>query len=221
MSEKYIELITTEHGDKPKFVEMVQTITTAIEEIGQKIEHFPQDYDLDTAIGNQLDVIGIWVGISRYLKTPIEGTFFSFDIQGVGFDEGVWYGPFDISSELTRLPDEFYRLVIKVRILNNHWNGTKAQMYEFIQTLFAPYGYFFFIDDNADLSINLGLVGMGPPTALLIALLTGGGFDIKPAGIRIRNYMYQSINAPIFAFDMNTAYFAGFDAGGWATLTQP
>ena len=78
----------------------------------------------------------------------------------------------------------------------------------------------FFIEDKADLTMNLGLIGSGPPTPIAKGLLTSGKFNIKPAGVHIAAYLTQTIAGPLFAFDMNTSNFAGFDNGGWAAVTQ-
>ncbi|MGC7970039.1 DUF2612 domain-containing protein, partial [Salmonella enterica] len=71
----------------------------------------PFDFDLDQAIGVQLDAVGEWVGISRNITVPLAGVYFSFDIAGLGFDQGVWKGPFDPDTGLTTLDDDTYRLL--------------------------------------------------------------------------------------------------------------
>lgn len=214
----FTDNITSEHADKPNFVAMVGQTCQPSADLIELYNQIPLLYDVDVAVGTQLDVDGQWVGVSRYLNTPLTGVYFSFDILGVGFDEGVWLGPFDPITGLTRLPDDIYRILIKVKILNNHWNGSKNDAYTIFNTIFAQLGYSFFIEDYSDLSFNQGLIGPSYPVALVIALLTSGKLNVKPAGIRIRNYIYQSVPGPIFAFDINNSSFAGFDTGGWAII---
>jgi hypothetical protein len=180
----------------------------------------PAEYDLDNAVGSQLDVIGQWVGISRILDSPIKNVYFSFDIPNLGFDNGLWMGPYDPSTGLVNLPDDYYRLVIKAKILNNHWDGTKGQAYNIIQTIFEPYGFLFYIKDNADLTIDFGLLTLNSENSLIVGLLRQGKFNIKPAGIRVGYYESLSEPGRMFSFDLSNDYFGGFDESNWAVLTN-
>lgn len=218
---KYTNLITSEHADKPKFVAMVAALCQPMVDIQNLCEQVPALYDIETAIGVQLDFIGQWVGISRALPEQLTGVYFSFDTPGLGFDQGVWEGPFNPSTYLVFLPDDHYRLLLNARILNNQWDGSTDHAYTIAQTVFNPLGYELIIQDNADLTMSLGIVGVTTaPTALIQAMLTQGVLDIKPATVGIRTYFYPSIPGPIFAFDITNGYFGGFDQSGWATLTS-
>jgi hypothetical protein len=90
------------------------------------LSSFIPKFDLDQAAGDQLDIIGLWVGVGRRVKTPPIGVYFSLDIVSVGFDQGVWQGPFDPSMGITLLDDDTYRLLIRAKIGANHWDGTLA-----------------------------------------------------------------------------------------------
>ncbi len=215
---KYTNLITSQHADKPNFVSVVSAACQPLADLSDIYSRIPQLYDVDVAVGQQLDVVGQWVGVSRNLSAPLTGVYFAFDTAGVGFDQGVWLGPYDPVSGLVSLPDDFYRVVIKAKILNNHWNGSKADAYTLANAIFSVLGFSTFIEDHSDLTINIGLVGAGSPSAIVQALLTSGKFDVKPATIHIANYIYQSAPGPIFAFDLNSSLFAGFDTGSWATV---
>lgn len=213
---QYTDLITSEHADKPNYVAMVGMSCQGQADLSQLYAGVPALYDVDVAVGEQLDVIGQWIGDTRQLTEAITGVYFSFDTVGVGFDEGVWLGPYDNPLGLVNLPDDFYRVVLAAKILNNHWNGSKADAYALMTSVFAPLGYAFLIQDPADLTMQLGIVGPTPPSPLLLALLTQGKFDIRPAGVLTSAYFYQSQAGPIFAFDFDTLALAGFDTGGWA-----
>ena len=216
----YTDLITSEHSDKPNYMQMVAKTLQPHADLLALYQQTPTLYDIDSAVGAQLDTLGQWIGVTRTLTTPLTGVYFAFDTAGVGFDQGVWQGAYDPSSGLVSLPDDFYRVLLKVRIINNHWNGSKSQAYSIGSTVFSQLGYTFFMEDKADLTMNLGLIGSGPPTPIAKGLLTSGKFNIKPAGVHIAAYLTQTVAGPLFAFDMNTSNFAGFDNGGWAAVTQ-
>lgn len=214
----YLNLITSQYQGKPNYF---QVITLSCQPFVDNLTSYgkiPGLYDLTTATGICLDVIGQWVGVSRQLSEPITGVYFSFDDSTVGFDAGVWKGPFDPLTGITNLPDEFYRLVINAKILNNNWDGTIESAYNITEVLFNSLGYDIFIEDKADLSMNLGLVTLINIIPLTMALFTSGKFNIKPIGVRINSYITQYTPGKIFAFDIQTDYLGGFDEAQWAKI---
>ena len=215
----YVGLITSEHASKPKFTALVSGLVQPVADMTAVAQSLETIFDLDTAVGQQLDYIGQWVGITRDLKTPITGVFFSLDIAP-GLDQGIVWTPYTPSSGLQQLPDSQYRLALRARILNNQWNGSLSQAYQIYDVLFANSNYVPFIQDNSDGSIYIGLAGQ-TPDALTLAMLTQGLLDVRPAGIRIVSYVTSSGNAPIFALDVENQYFAGVDVGAIAVFNQP
>lgn len=75
----YTGLITSEHADKPKFAAMVAGALQPVVDLQNLMATFPAAYDVDDAIGAQLDVVGEWVGRTRDLTVPIDNPFFSLD----------------------------------------------------------------------------------------------------------------------------------------------
>ena len=215
----YTDLITSEHADKPLFTSMVETSVKPFLEVINLELQYSMLYDVDFAVGEQLDVVGQWVGVTRDLNTPLQ-VYFSFNIEGLGFNQGLWKGKFDPSTGITNLDDFYYRLLIKSRILNNVWDDSIERAYELANIVFSQYNLVLFIEDYADLTISIGLAGTGIIDSVIFALLTQGYFRIKPAGVRIRNYFTGSAPGPMFAFDLNDGVnFAGFDTGIWAKVT--
>lgn len=180
----YTGLVPVANSSQPNFMAMVAATVQPFADITAFENTINSDYDIDTAIGVQLDTLGQLIGIAR------PGGF----------------------------SDDFYRVILKVRILNNHWQCNKPSAYDLANTLFSSLGFAFFIEDHADLSITLGVIGEGIPSEEIITLLTGGYLDVKPVTIRIAGYAYPSGPGPIFAFDIENTNFAGFDAGFWATI---
>lgn len=211
----YTGKITSEHADKPKFSAMVAAVTQCFVDAQNGMGAMPDAFDLDSAVGVQLDAIGLWVGVSRNVTTPLAGVYFSFDTAGLGFDQGVWRGPFDPDTGVTSLDDETYRLVIRARIGANHWDGTLEGSKAILDQVFGGDTHVY-IQDNQDMSITVGIAGK-VPSALFLALLSGGYIPIKPQAVRVNYYLVTSTEgAPLFGFDMNNQYVAGFDAGAWA-----
>jgi len=133
---EYTGLITSEHNDKPKFMALVSALSQPAVDIRNGYATFSDAFDLDDAVGVQLDAVGLWAGIGRSVPTPLAGVYFSFDVDGLGFDQGVWQGPFDPDTGVTNLDDDTYRLLIKTKIGANHWDGTLASAVAILSIVF-------------------------------------------------------------------------------------
>lgn len=173
-AEDYVGLITSQHADKPKFVAMVAAVAKAFADTSNLIDGLPQAFDLDVAVGAQLDDVGLWVGLSRKIGVPIEGVYFSFDTEGLGYDQGSWKGPFDPDVGLTSLDDDTYRLLLRARIAANHWDGTFERAVELLELIFVPNPtdpIFQYLELESG-----GLLDLldGPPVALVSTLQSGG-----------------------------------------------
>jgi len=210
----YTGLITSEHNQRPKFMATVTALAQPMVDLMNLLGGMPDRFDLDQAVGVQLDDVGRWVGISRRVATPLTGVYFSFDAPGVGFDQGSWKGPFDPDTGLTLLDDETYRLVLRAKIGANHWDGTLESSAAILNSIFNGDTYVF-IQDNQDMSMTIGVAGK-VPSAVFLALLAGGYIPLKPEGVRVNYTIVTSVDgAPIFGFDVQNNLIAGFDTGAW------
>lgn len=210
----YTSLITSEHRDKPRFAATVAAVVQPLVDQMNLLASMPGKFDLDVAVGDQLDTVGLWVGVSRRIRTPLTGIYFSFDIDGLGFDQAIWKVPFDPDTGLTVLDDDTYRLVIRAKIGANHWDGTLASSAAILNSIFGADTHVF-IEDHQDMSMTIGISGK-VPSALFLALLAGGYIPLKPEGVRVNYTIVTTVDgAPLFGFDMSGPYVAGFDAGAW------
>ncbi|KWD81812.1 DUF2612 domain-containing protein [Burkholderia ubonensis] len=210
----YTALITSEHRDKPRYMATIAAVVQPLVDQMNLLASMPGKFDLDAAVGDQLDAVGMWVGVSRRIRTPLTGIYFSFDIAGIGFDKGIWKGPFDPDTGLTVLDDDTYRLVIRAKIGANHWDGTLASSAAVLNSIFGADTHVF-IEDHQDMSMTIGISGK-VPSAVFLALLAGGYIPLKPEGVRVNYTIVTTVDgAPMFGFDMNNQFVAGFDTGAW------
>jgi len=210
----YTKLITSEHNQRPKFMAVVKALAQPMVYLQNLLASMPGKFDLDSAIDAQLDDVGRWVGISRNVPIPLTDVYFSFDTEGLGFDQGSWKGPFDPDTGLTRLDNDTYRLVIRAKIGANHWDGTLESSRAILDSIFGG-GTFVFIQDNQDMSMTIGIAGV-IPSAVFLALLANGIIPLKPEGVRVNYTIVTTIDgSPIFGFDVENDLVAGFDVGAW------
>lgn len=222
--EEYVALVTSEHR-RPRFLALVEACVRPFAEAQAALAMLPAAFGVDTAIGAQLDAVGLWEGVTRYLQTPLEGVYFSWDVADVGWEEGVWKGRYDPSSGLSALDDESFRLLIRARIVANHWDGSVPLAYAAWRMAFAGTGSILVIQDNQDMSMSVGIAGIRPD-AVFRALLVGNYIPIKPEGVRINWYAVTPDGGKLFAWDCEADGLAGWadaagDGGRWPEYLVP
>lgn len=179
----YTTLIPSQNRNKPRFTATVDLLCNGVGAIAAAAQSMQTLFDIDTAAGEQLDFIGLWVGVSRRLDVPMT-VFFSYDTDNLGWNEGEWRGPNQSSTQVTLLSDDDYRLLLKVMVRANHWDGTLVE-YQNIMAAAFPSNSFWAVD-NQDMTISVYV--SGPPlSASQKAMLDAGGplTTIKPAGVRL------------------------------------
>jgi len=242
--EDYLALIPAFNAQQPKLRDTIRAYIEPFVVTQAFLESFIEKFDLDTAIGVQLDAVGEWVGRSRYVTIPLPNVYFSFDIPGLGWDEGVWKGPYDPTEGLTRLDDDLYRLLLRAKIAANHWDGTvpgarvalRKMFTELLQLgaqpiisedgspllaedgspILADPALFqgFYVEDTMRMSVIFALAGH-LPSAIFLSLWAGGYIPLKPAGVEAI-YLFTSVNdTPVFGFDVANGYISGWDEGSW------
>ncbi|MGM8450323.1 DUF2612 domain-containing protein [Enterobacter bugandensis] len=223
---KYTDLITNYHATKPRFFDHVDLSTRPLIDISGATRGLVSAFNIDKAVGVQLDTLGIWIGRSRIVSQPISGVYFSLDTDGLGFDQGVWQGPYDPDLGYTTLSDDTYRIVLKAKIAINNWDGRNDSLPPILDAATAGSGLKMQIIDNQDMTIS---VWVFPETDIsdvsleLIAAIKQGYLTIKAAGVWAGDIETPSVETPsegnrFFGFDMDNEYIAGFDDGAWGKL---
>jgi hypothetical protein len=213
--EDYSSLITSEHSDQPKYMAMLTLLTGASQEQQALMQSYIALYDLDLAVGSQLDVVGQWVGLSRRLAVPIPGVYFTFDDPTVGFDAGVWKGPFDPDTGIISLDDDTYRFMLRIKIATNQWKGSLEDANAILGRVFQTSDTRIFIIDTFNMTQQMGISGVIPST-LFTALIVQGFLILRPAAVEMDGVTQTTVSgAPLFGFDSQNDYIGGFDSGAW------
>lgn len=204
----YTGLIPSENANAPNFVAMVSAVAGAFADTNNSLRSIEAAFNLDTAVGVQLDQIGLWVGMSRYVPTQLSGIYFTFDSSTLGFDQGNWKGPYDPDTGITSLDDDTYRIMLRAKIASNMWDGTMPSYRKVMAFVLESFGAQVVAVDHQDMSMDVYFFGAVFP-AVFLALLSGGYFPLKPAGVHINGYHVQ----PVYGFDQQDVYVSGFDTG--------
>lgn len=214
-------LITSQHRGKPLYIAAIQALVADVVETLETMGSVSVIHDIDTATGAQLDEIGVWVGLSRMLPVPLTGVYFEWDsLASLGWDAGVFQGPFDPTEGLTELDDETYRLYLKVKIAANHWDGTLPGAYAALALAFTGTNKVI-LTDYQDMTMSMSFYGE-PLGAVFVALMRSGYLPLKPAGVHIAFYGIPINDDKLFAWDSEGDELAGWDEGNFVQdLTPP
>lgn len=182
--EKYLALVPSQHLESPKFIATLTATLAPFVYAQSVLNGLTEQFDLDVAEGQQLDILGEWIGIKRGVDVPISNYYFTWagTVQ-TGWGSGFWLGIGDPLTYSSDLPDQVYRSLLKSKALSNRWNGSIPMMYEIIDTFTGVPGSVL-ITDNQDMSFTL-TVDSTQLNALYLAVLVNGYLLIQPQGIEI------------------------------------
>ena len=182
--EGYLDLITSEHRNKPKFAAMMTTLLRYTDPAMEIAFGMPDYFSVDTAVGNQLDILGAYLGRSRTM-------------------------PFDATNGASSvLSDTLYRILLKATIAKMSWSGGIEDLQADWERLLPDITIS--IRDNQDMTMDLSLVGVRD--IQLKEMIQLGYIVPKPQGVKLN--LQISAN-PLFAYDMDTMVFAGYEKGEW------
>lgn len=192
MLDKYLSLITSEHYNKPKFTQWMTAALTKGTGTSEVMTNLPDDFDLDRAVGLQLDVIGQLVGVKRMLN-------------------------FQPSSGSAVLDDATYRLVIRAKIAQNQWDGTMAGL-ETIWKAVLPNDILIAFD-NQDMSMTIMVPTL--QSELIGELIKHDYIVPRPMGVLL-NYSISEFPFFAYANAEGgyAQGLAGYGEGTWVEVTR-
>lgn len=187
-SNRFTALIAGAMRDKPKFQQWVYELTQPLEIARQRLAALQDDFDIDRAVGVQLDAIGVRVGMSRRMDDALTGIYFAFDgLVSEGFDRGTWRQIYGSGNANYVLDDDAYRVVLKAKVLANQWNGSREgaqQMIEKICSYFSlPSGSITLTETDGDLMTVTVAMDRTEVPPVVWAVFYQGKIIIAPAGV--------------------------------------
>lgn len=121
--EARVDKILTQYRESPKLLHLIRTYLRQVEVIHQSLCALPEAFDLETAVGDQLSILGRRMGFPREHCVCTTQPAFGFDCNGAdplsvdGFCSEVTWVDCDTSglAFVTIVEDELYRKFLKVR----------------------------------------------------------------------------------------------------------
>lgn len=181
----YLSLVTSQYKSSPKYLAFVQALLKKFDDASNCLLSFTEAFDLNSAVGVQLDSLGEILAIPRNLP---------FQPTGGG-------SPVLIDSD--------YRTLLLAKVYLNLWDGTPDSLQPLWQNIFP--GGRIVIDDAQNMSATIVLSGTF--TSIAQQMIQNGIIIPRPAGVL---YSYSFGTLPLFGFDLNNSFVAGFDTGHFA-----
>lgn len=151
----YLGLLTSQYTNSPKLNALLYRLLRKFDDASKVLVEMDTAFDLGSAIGVQLDMLGATVGAFRT----------------VDFQPSNGISPV--------LDDTTFRLYIQAKIGWNQWDGTMMSLYPLWQSLFP--GGNIIIVDNQDMTADV--VPIGKFTSIVQDLITNGYIVPRAEGV--------------------------------------
>lgn len=210
----YINLITPEHRFQPKYVAWVSTSLGMVNDLQNLFSSMNAAFDIDSAIGNQLDTIGQLLNVSRSLPYQPQVSTDSNPVFAWG-DTGNGYGGWGtgywlLSGVSPVLDDNYYRLILKASIVRDRWDGTTHSLILLLNQVFSKSGLIFLLQDSQDMTFTV--IAYGTTDPLTIDMLKHEVMIPRPEGVQMNVVVSD---AKLFAWGVSNEVYGGWGDGTW------
>ena len=154
-TEEYASLITQYNYDKPKFNILARSVLRPGVDMNGVMQTFCMAFDIDNAVGSQLDLLGKLIGLSRLLD----------------------YTPSSGSREMS---DDEYRLALRLTIAKNTWDGSLGSVRGIYADALGSDVSIVYVD-NQDMSIDINVYG--GITTREAEMMERAGLLLVPVGV--------------------------------------
>lgn len=232
----YCQLLIIQYHEQPKAQATIAAYIKALLANAVALD-VQNGYNVDTAIGVQLDVLGKYADINRFYQGQDFSGFFSFitydEVSSppgdlIGFSTyaefpnkpGAWLTYPEILSTTLALTDDQFRFLLKLRIIQNNSNFSHQSI---DQSMFNAFGLTVVPDSTGNMVMDYFADNANFPL-LLVAIQKG--VLPKPMGVAFRYLIKQA--KPFFGFatynstpalTLGFTDYANYDIDSGETLT--
>lgn len=148
----YIDLLILQYANQPKAKATIELIATELLANGIYFDLL-EAYNIDTATGKQLDIIGKYIGMDRFYQSAFTGkNLFAFATKNttnmldvVGFAtknnydilKSKSYSKFELIGNLSQLTDDAFRLALYFKRMQNNANASYNSINENLYSIFG------------------------------------------------------------------------------------
>jgi hypothetical protein len=177
--------VLQQYANSPRLLGMISSFGAALDADAMSEAFLDSIWDIDTAVGYGLDVLGRIVGVTRSLYIPggQAGQLAGFAEAGAGA-YGFGQAPFNTNVVLTpnyTLGDDDFRRLILVKALSNISSRSITAINSALMLMFSGRGGNVYVADRGGMKAAY-IFGFQPTNLDLALLLQTGAFD-SPSGV--------------------------------------
>lgn len=178
------QTVISQYANSPILLELVGNFLDYIDPTANFEKFFNYIWNVNTAIGHGLDVLGRIVGVTRVLQLPGTEDYFGFDQATPGvfpFGEGIFYGGGGATDNYA-LSDGAFRKLVLAKALANICDGSIPAINQILINLFSTYGNCY-VTDGGDMTMTYTFGATLSPVDF--AIVTQSGVLPRPAGVSV------------------------------------
>ena len=200
--DNYLNLLILQYSDKPNAIATIEALVADGISNADLIDTFNEAFDLDTAIGVQLVILGKIIGLSRTVPLVVPKIYFSYEgnPNGKTYNQAPMLDQTQVLFTDLELNDTDYRKFLKAKVSKNFASNTiasnkKISTNDALNFLFDGGAY---AKDNFNMSFDV-LIENTVDTSLLTYI---NALDLipRPAAVNIN---YVLISAGTFGYSDN------------------
>jgi len=184
-SDIYKEYLILQYYNKPKASAEMALYTAEFENVFNFLNSFIDEFDVDKATGDRLDLIGKIVGVGRLVSGGVVHEFFGFfgAAGALAYGQGRYRGAGDSLVSGSTLNDGQYRIFIKAKIAKNTVHAVTVSsdftgIQETINDLFVQKAH---VVDNLDMTMTINIDDDVPTGD--VDLIVAAGLLPNPQGV--------------------------------------
>lgn len=174
--------VISQYANSDRLTSMIGSFFDAIDQTADFDLFFDDVQNIDTAIGEGLDVWGRRLGVSRVIDVVTAGVNFGFEEAGLS-PEPFNVAPFYVGAPLTTsfaLTDDAFRVLLFAKALANISDGSSKSINRLLMTLFPGRGNAY-VTDGLDMTMTYTF--QFTLTAVEQAIIGQSGVIPRPSGV--------------------------------------
>jgi len=165
--EAEIDRVATQYRESTKLLATVRAYLGQVADVVLAACPIPEAFDLDTAVGDQLTIVGKWLGWPRTHCRGARQAVFGFSVEGCnpcdpstyaigGFCTSDWAGcPSSDFAPYTFVDDELYRRFLRARVVQLKKDFRRSTLVEAMRDLFDEPDAIILKERAGEVSISL------------------------------------------------------------------
>lgn len=180
--QEYINLVPYYFRNKPKFKSILEILLQGQMDLNDAAWQILTTINFNSDNTWVLDLLGDLLGQSRNVGTPIYDTNFSWNIYGLGWNQGSW--TMEAAKKASSIiNNNLYTQVLKFRSRFMRWDGTTQELYTCLNDAFPDIRWG--IIDNQNMTVTIKFEFKKDADMAFRQFILNGNLPLDIAGVKI------------------------------------